>query len=367
MTFNFFPSLQIIAYSRIARGILYTFDLEVLKNYFIYGDLVRTCYIQRIREKVCNIVLPTFKALYHSDAPTESKEKKYLVLPNVIEKKMIGVVMALGLEITKWFEMHQFILDGNNLDLKNRLIWFSFGIIDRFNTARNYIRDENFSFIDRFILACRYYFEDDVQMLWASMTRENRFNLAGHYTRTRSMRLWLEIVNTNNSLDWEEISLNEKEDFFVANTLGMRYYFTRLRGHEMRQLCIYNALLRRSHTFDLYSCLSRINEDELNVILADLPKATLYEFFESFLDWPFQIIFLNVVNNFQHIIDGHIFSHLITVSLNSKIRTGWQDYPYEDLFVSIWNLMSDKYGSYVDDDEETICIYLRDYLESSGV
>ncbi|GFY70775.1 uncharacterized protein TNIN_271371 [Trichonephila inaurata madagascariensis] len=354
MNINFFPPLQLIAFARIAQGILYTFDLEFLKRNFMLGGLVYPVYTQRIQQKVSVIVLRHYliRFLQPSGTPGKIDQVKHLNLPKEMQKQLVGIVSALGFEIVNWFEFHKGIMLQADHDLRNKLSWFSFGIIDRFETARNFILDEKLSVFYRFHLACKYYFEDYAPLLFERIPTESRSSFLGRLSDTRSMELWSVVLNRHAALDWGQISRYERRHFFRDNFLGIRYYFKRLQGLETRCQCLFFALGNEElHPLDLYLCLSQMTANELNSLLSRLPDRALFDLFHYFLCWPFQIIFMNVVNNFKHHIDRNTFRNLV-ISILYKLQKGWYDYRYVNLFESLWSLMSVRYGRFFTEDEE---------------
>ncbi|GFR14967.1 uncharacterized protein TNCT_227221 [Trichonephila clavata] len=368
MSINFWPSLQFIAYARIAQGILYTFDLEVLKRRFLLGGLYYTQCMERIEKMVSVVLLPVYPRTVSclSVERTKFVGVKYLPLPNEIQKKLVGVVMALAMEIKTWFDCHKYIVRDDNLDLRNKVNWFSFGIIDRLQTARIFIQDENLNIRERFHLACTYYFEDYVQMLWRNMSRADRFYARRRLPRSRGLELWLRTLHRKIPLNWEEISRNEMRHFFRSNTLGMRRYFRNLRGAEMRYQCIHFALDSGNvHHFDLYLCLRLINTGELNAMFTRLQTTEFWELFQCFLQWPFQTIFLDIVNDFQRYINEDLFHALVTLILKYKLPMEWQEYPYVNLFQCFWNLLSTKFEDYVINDKE-LYVLVEYVLNSSN-
>ncbi|GFR14950.1 uncharacterized protein TNCT_227141 [Trichonephila clavata] len=138
--------------------------------------------------------------------------------------------MTLGWEIYKWYECHEKLLQVVDHDLRNKLHWFSFGIIDRLRTARNFIQDVNWNIQERFHLACKYYFEDDVKTSWRNMSTADRSYIMVQLPRT--IDIWLQTLSRNIPLNWREIP--ERRNFFRLNILGMRSYFANLRGSESR-------------------------------------------------------------------------------------------------------------------------------------
>ncbi|GFX18815.1 uncharacterized protein TNCV_4143361 [Trichonephila clavipes] len=344
MNNKFWPSLELIARARIAQGILYTFDLEDLKRTFL-----NTEYIQPIAKKISEIVLPTYCATFLRLTAARGKPEDSVIvhLPPEVQKQLRGIVITLGFEIKQWFESHRFVGRGDNHNLRNKLSWFSFGVIDRLETARNFIRDENVDIRARFHLACQYCFEDDVQILWRNMAIPYRCYTRVELPKTRNIRLWLETLDRNIPRNWEEISNNDRRSFFRGNYVGIRSYFPNLRSSEMRYQCIYFALKTGVvHHYDLYSCISLLNTDELNSMYTRLETPEFCELFKSFLQWPFQIIFLDVVNDFKSHICEDIFYNLVTFILRSKLGCGFQDHIYLEIFKPFWNLFS-KYDGRV--------------------
>ncbi|PRD23685.1 UNVERIFIED_CONTAM: hypothetical protein NCL1_45747 [Trichonephila clavipes] len=366
MTIKFLPTLQLIAYVRIAMGIVYSFDLEHLKRSLL-GGLQNTEYIEPIKKKISEIDLTTcYSRLSRLTAARKNTEVKIVPLPPQVKKKLGGIIFSLGLEIKLWYECHKFIIEHNfNLDLRNKLSWFSFGVIDRLETAQNFIQDEAFDIGDRFHLACKYCFDDDVQRIWRNMSIADRINAMRRIPRTKSIDLYIESLRRKRSRNWTEISRNERHQFFLGNCLGIRSYFTKLRFPIVRYQCIFFALgSGMAHQYDLYSCLSQLNSTELNSMLTRFPTPQLCEIFKTFLRWPFQIIFLDIVHNFKRHINKDIFYCVVTFILNYKLGMGFEDHMYIEIFECFWNLFSAKYE---DSFKKEIALYaLAKYvLESS--
>ncbi|GFR14954.1 uncharacterized protein TNCT_227161 [Trichonephila clavata] len=154
-------------------------------------------------------------------------------------------------------------------------------------------------------------------MIWRNLsTDDDKFYVTRQLPRSRCLELWLQTLQRNSPINWVEISRNERRNFFRLNILGMRRYFANLRGPEMRHQCIHYTLeVENAHHFDLYSCLSLININELNFLLRHLQTRGFCELFKSFLQWPFQIMFLGLVNDFQLHISGRVFHGLVTIIL----------------------------------------------------
>lgn len=359
MDVRFNPTLKQMAFARVARGILYTFDLETLKLKFTNLGRVRDDYILQMETKVSNIVIQAFEETFKhlSVSPRKSEEVKYLILPTSMQKRLVGVVMALGQEIKNWFVRHSFILRDNNLKLNIRLAWHSIGIIDRFETAQNFIQDETLSNVERFYLACKYYFESDVHLLWTNMSESDRDYVRQYFGNTRSMQYWLSALENGNPLDWNLIPSREGDvAFFNENFFGMRYYFTKINAENRFQCILRGLRSRKAYHFDMYSCLHQINRDELNAILCRLPKGYLHILSKYLLDWPFQIMFFDVINIFAEDIDESIFYDLIKCILFDKLEKGWKDHQYIELLSRFWYQMSDRCGNAVKRDRNLYAV-----------
>lgn len=346
MSIRFWPPLQLLTSAKIAQGILYTFDLKILKYGFMPIGRAHN-YIQQIEEKVSSIILPVTSNTEPTNSTDEQKEK---FLPKEVQKKIVGIVMTLTLEIVNWFECHKNIIFNDNLYLRDRLAWYSTGIIDRFETARIFIEDGSLSIQESFHLAFKYYLKNHIVTLWEGMSFDEKSYFAKYDWSHNFIRYWM--IQKSISIDWSRISHDTSgQDFFRENILGLRYYFTKIKDSERRFQCILSALKNEKvHHFDLYSMLSRLDVDELNAAFTRLPSKEIYRIFECFLHWPFQIIFMDVVNQFRVHVTKEIFLDLIRFIFYEKVQEAWQDYEYRDILKHLWYSMPVQHRRYVHKD-----------------
>ncbi|GFR14945.1 uncharacterized protein TNCT_227121 [Trichonephila clavata] len=359
MNIRFRPTLQVIACSRAARGVLYTFDLEILKTKFmIYSNVRFDDYVQYMEEKVSDIVT---KAFQHVFATSRARNEQCLNVKPEVTKQLIGVVMTSALEVRNWYQWHRRMLSERNIYLKNRLTWFSFGIIDRFKTARNFVQDEKLNIFERFHLACKYYLETDLKMLWENMSVDDKANIQERIPNSRSLEIQLRMLQRNSTIDWDQLSLTERKgNFFNDNYEGIRYYFTKLKGQIVRCQCITSAVnYPGTHHFDLYSCLSRMDKGEINFTLDRLRSEKLFVIFKSFLHWPLQSMFLKFALNFKQYIDSDVLRNLIQIMLFEKIEIGWQDCQYNILLKSLCFVMPEEFVDHVKKDEKVYSVLKR--------
>ncbi|GFU37325.1 uncharacterized protein NPIL_373511, partial [Nephila pilipes] len=350
MDVRFWPSLQMIAYSRVARGILYTFGFETLNHNFQIKGSISDDYIRRIKEKVSECEIP-------------GSDTNYLPLPTKIQEKLVSLVMTLETEVKSFFVCHiDSDLYYSSRKVQNTLSWYSTGILDRFETARSLIRNENIDIGIRFYFACKYYFEEDAQSLWTNMSEDDKILVRRCRLSSISIRHWLRALESRTELNWSEISLASRF-FFIRNFMGIRYFFPKLRNREIRYVCIDTGMLFGwIHQYDLYYCLVKINADELEYVFRRLSEERLYEIFKCFLLWPFQTIFLDVVNCFITHISADIFLALICVLLD-KVSKRWQDYEYVNILKGFWNELSSQHGECVEQ-EETLNRIMKYVLEA---
>ncbi|GFT94137.1 uncharacterized protein NPIL_227041 [Nephila pilipes] len=201
----------------------------------------------------------------------------------------------------------------------------------------------------RFLFACEYYFEEDAQKLWTNMLEYDRLDIRMKWQNNDDNRHWLSSLENRIALDWEQFTLNARDDeFFIRNINGIPYFLTRLQDREIRYQCIASCLeIVSSILSPLYLCLFQMNSNELNYMFTRLPSDLMRNVFESFLHWPLQINFLDMVNSFKTHINGEIFLSSICVLLD-KLECGREDYEYEDLLQSLWMELSSQYVSFVE-------------------
>ncbi|GFS70994.1 uncharacterized protein NPIL_597101 [Nephila pilipes] len=347
MDVRFWPPLQLLAYARAALGILYTFDSETLAS---------NSYMEQVKEKISTIRIPVFESSYShiaSELTNSTDHQNYLPLPSKIQTKMTHIALELLVEINEWFFINEdsLLIYETDFHLRDILSWRSSGVIDRTETARGLIRNETLNIIHRFLFACEYYFEEDAQKLWTNMLECDRLEFRKKWQNNEDKRHWLSALENRTTLDWEQITLNARDnEFFITNRKGIPYFLTRVQDKEIRYECIVSCLEILAMVLsplDLYFCLFQLKANELNDVFTRLPKDLLHNVFESFLYWPLQIIFLDMVNSLKPYINGEIFCSL-TCLLLDKLECRWQDYEYEELLKDLWKILSSQYGRFIE-------------------
>ncbi|GFT59369.1 uncharacterized protein NPIL_132431 [Nephila pilipes] len=350
MSIRFWPSLQQIAHVRIARGILRNFEFTHVSPDSLFEDeLIDLQYMNRILSS--------------------------LGLPNVLKSRTMGIIEALSKEIKIWCDGHCLFLIGVNLDYWDRIQWYSHGNINRLETVRAFIQDENINITQRFNLACTYYLEDDVRTMWENMSADYKTYFIIQYFGYRRSRFWLyPVLFLTSPLDWspisdiirlENVSVQDSRHFFYASHLGLLQVFPKLENAEARfRSILYFIRARKLHPFDLYSCFSKMEERELDRMFNRLSTEEGLVAFISFLRWPLQGVFLDIFKRFGSRIPGDFFLKLFKYILRTKFKTDWFDHDYVDLLKEMWISISAEIQSQIERD--TVFPYLKQLLEHDG-
>ncbi|GFT48865.1 uncharacterized protein NPIL_358691 [Nephila pilipes] len=325
MKIRFWPSLQLLAQVRIARGILCNLEFENVFPNFVHG-------VGFIDLEYMHQILSSFH------------------LTNVLKNRTMGIIEALGKEIESWCSCHRSFLIDSNHDYWNRIQWYSHGTINRLETARALIRDEDINIVKRFNLACEYYLEADVRTLWENMSSGHRqFFITKNKNRNR--KFWLNALQTNTPLDWLAISLaimsndfsiHDPSSYFYWSFLGLLHFFPKLNYAPARLSSILCSVGRRElHPFDFYLCLRQMNEHELDSLFHYLSREKRLKMCEWFLQWPLQILFLDLFQHLRRNMSKKFYNMLFKFIFFEKYKSKWLDYDYLNLVKQIWSSVSD--------------------------
>ncbi|GFT59366.1 uncharacterized protein NPIL_132411 [Nephila pilipes] len=318
MNIKFWPSLHLLASVKIAREILHKFDLKAVKNnFFTTKGEISAEYSSEIISKINELKSGFNSPLFKTD-------------------QILGIVRSLALEVVKWFLSHEDILTDVKLEFSD-IYWYSHGVIDRFETAKNLVEDENIHVKRRFILACKYFFEGHVHALWENMLADEKISLARQRGLVASMRYWISELNNGGITDCIRMfKVAQSDEYFKENYLGIRCYFNKLEPQVQCRCLTYGITNGEIHHFDLYLCFSQMNVNELRILLYSLRESTRLRVIELFLYWPLQHIFVEVVDQSWRFISHYNFRNILDFILNDKIFNCWHDVNYQQLLKDIW-------------------------------
>ncbi|GFU09597.1 uncharacterized protein NPIL_590691 [Nephila pilipes] len=347
MNARFWPSLQLTAHVKIALGILQNIEFTEVLSDFRFENVVRK--LQNVHENLSS-----------------------LSLPGVMKKRTVCIVGALVKETKKWYNCHKIFFLGENLDFWNRIRWHSHGTINRYETARSLVQDENMDIKRRFYLASEYYLEENAQNLWRGMNEECRTDIISDCcTRIRS--LWLEAVLSRNPLDWLQISdiiqndhfPVENRNFILDNPLGFLRVYRRMPTPSARYKSLLHAISsRKLHQYDLYVCLFEMEDHELETFFNRFSTNMRVIVLKTFLHWPFQKLFLIVLERFRSQLWNISYLDLFKFILLFRFETEWLDYDYVALVKEMWAHIPSNVQSELKPD--AIFPYLNHILENDG-
>ncbi|GFT72737.1 uncharacterized protein NPIL_347521 [Nephila pilipes] len=347
---RFWPSLQLIAHVRIARGLLRNFEFNYIFPDFLFES--GSIAFQYMHETVSS-----------------------LHLQNDLENRTLGVLEALGKEMVRWCSCHCVFLMDASPDYWNRIQWYSHGIINKLETARAFIRDGNISIGQRFNLACAYYLEADVRTLFENMSSGYRQYFLTRRLECRSRTFWLDALRTCTPLNWSQIchavhfdsfSVHDTRNFFHRNFLGLLQLFPNLENPEARFRSIIIFLESEElHPFELYLCLSKTEDYQLDNMFNRLSMEQRLIVCKSFLHLPLQGLFLDILERLSKNMPAIFYLELFLFILYKNFERNLFDYDYVDLMKNIWASIPNHAKTEIE--RNAIYVHLRHILPNSTI
>ncbi|GFT41113.1 uncharacterized protein NPIL_173441 [Nephila pilipes] len=341
MKIRFWPSVQLLAQVRIAKGILSNLKFENNFSDFMRGvGLIDLQYMHQILS--------------------------LLNLETVLKNHTMGIIEVLVKEIANWCSCHRSFLIEGNLDYWNILQWYSHGTINRLETARALIQDKNINIGQRFNLACAYYMEAYVRALWKNMSPGYRHFFTITKLHNRSRMFWVEALQTNTPFNWSaitlslmssNISIHESSSFFYMDFLGLLQLLPKIKNPESRYKSILDSIGRKElHPFDFYLCLSQMEDYRLDLMFICLSMDQRLCVCKTFLHWPLQVLFLDILAQLSINMSEVFYLDLFRIVLNEKFNTEWFDYNYVDLVKQIWSSLPVYIKSRIEEAKIFLCL-----------
>ncbi|XP_055925800.1 uncharacterized protein LOC129957496 [Argiope bruennichi] len=243
-----------------------------------------------------------------------------LGIPQTMREPLVKIMTPIFLQTFKWLEFHEEYLKTSSSRFKYReylkhFRWTHMGTINYRKTAESVIRDEKLPIDLRFMFACLYCLEEDIQDLWQKLStrRQDEFlnKDPSKYKHQREIVvLWTCILKGRvDKLDqllkkvgrryYTTIYQYAFEWFAVkAYETATRYFFEKLTRAEKRASLVRTAtaVAKRDGNFvqayNDVSCflLSHMNAEQLKKVLAAVP----YGILRIFMEWPRQDAFVEV-------------------------------------------------------------------------
>lgn len=311
MVVKFWPSLELLASVRIAHEMLHPVSSKIFaaRGNISFEDLPE----MEFRIKALSSIVS---------------------IPRLIEKNVFGIAQDICLEIYYWFLVHNEIVPDTDLDLSNVLCWYSYGIIDKFKTAKILVQDENINMKQRFVLACKYFFEDHARILWDHLSPDDQLYIESHYSSLACMGFWTSKVQIHDPID--SIHMFHSTEYFDENYLGIRYYFKELRLQAKYRCISYGLAKGQIHHFDLYLCLAEMRLAEVKSLFHRLSASNRLKAMELFLYWPLQCIFVETIDLLWKFISHYNFRNILNFIIRERIVHQWIDMHYTKLVQEVW-------------------------------
>ncbi|GFR31023.1 uncharacterized protein TNCT_366801 [Trichonephila clavata] len=284
-----------------------------------YWDSADKPYEAKIRFPLCILSSKRWEKLILKKAANFSIAKN-------LQKQLVDVVRYLFSEIEKWKQDHDPIVS-SYASLPSSFHWKSCGIIDWLKTARTLIRDESIHIANRFILACYYCLDDEIERLWSTM-KDYEKDCFSEVNSSVIAKVWTSWIARGVSLNWNRIAYG-----YPDSPLGLRGFFTKLTPTKKQEWLTSAVRFRSLQYDDLCFCLSHIDEN----VKEKLFEACSRQILEYFLEWPMQPFFLRMAACLWKYLDEKEFQYLLDVIVYQRILVGWCGFNYIELLREFWN------------------------------
>ncbi|XP_055925209.1 uncharacterized protein LOC129957091 [Argiope bruennichi] len=265
------------------------------------------------------------------------KEKiSNLVLPESLKKRMMVLIIPVGLDIVRWKVFHEnsvnWSCDGLGLDILKQLCWTPAGTVDYPKTAEKLLSLEALRVQTRYKLAALYCLVDYIPSLWEQLPKSCKTHYLSDSpfvpSRVKLDVAWAYLLTEQEStLDSIVANLSPGDSFLQlackysalgGNKGGAEYFFKRLTNAERNSFLVplvneiildrNRELRRRAGDFPIEKLsevvcflLSQVSLEQQIQVLKKQP----YEFFRCFLDWPLQDLCLEMAYLFQYFLSNH--------------------------------------------------------------
>ncbi|GBM75595.1 hypothetical protein AVEN_271503-1, partial [Araneus ventricosus] len=253
-----------------------------------------------------------------------------LELPPLLTEQLKYLVKPIGIEIQNWEEFHEAYLEItfhpsfniSGVRILKQLCWTMLGTVDYPKTAEKLILNEMFDVVKCYKLACLYCLDDYIPVLWEKLPEESK----RHFYKKEGP---LQVTSPELEFCWPYILKGEdtKLDYMPGRRFGdpttfnqyaFEYsacrgnkaateYFFRKLTKDQREASLFKTVqavvIRRSEYLP-YSCFSTEKLSDTFCYLLSLMspeqqmeifKLSPFNILKCFLDWPWQDLFLDIV------------------------------------------------------------------------
>ncbi|GBM70899.1 hypothetical protein AVEN_28465-1 [Araneus ventricosus] len=319
MNYNLLPSLEHLATVSVA-ALLYN-DYEIEK--MLEGEKKSPIHSNCKRNETWNLI------------EMKIMDSLSSLLPSSLQVKVAEVIHPMRDEVFRWKVDHSFLLKhiGEYSYIYNScLSWKTDGTINREQTTKNLLMNENIDPKIRFITACIYFLEDEVLALWERIKENHKKSIIRIGTNS-AVRFWMKQLKKGNIKHWREMI----EGYFGVPCIRQSDIPLRLSSFydflssESKQKYIKFFGAHQVHTHDLRLCLKNKHENECREIFRSRPDAALF----ICLRWPFRSLYIKMAEEIISYLTAKNLSTLLLVMIVSYIQDGYEDF---QLFEEIWKM-----------------------------
>ncbi|GBL83107.1 hypothetical protein AVEN_165326-1 [Araneus ventricosus] len=326
MNFNFLPTLKYMAAARIASRL--TLNPEIVR-------------MTEEEEK-----LPVFKQIFDClrQEQWEAIEKQAEELltpyfPTKLRKLVVKFIRPMNSEYNEWLSDHYFDDKVDENILKSCLSWKTDGTINRIETAQELVRNENIDLQSRFIMACTYFLEDEILVLWHKI-KATKKAITRKGTNS-AVRFWKKILNEGIANSWKQhVDVFFGESFIMScdSQIRLSCFFDFLSPNNQKLYFSYYEEDKIQFN-DFYLCLYKMDERERTEVLAENHLEALYHCSK----WPKQSLFLEMAKHFYNKLEIHHFENILRSILDNCILKGLDYFDFQKLLEEFWHLTPAAY------------------------
>ncbi|GBN18407.1 hypothetical protein AVEN_189335-1 [Araneus ventricosus] len=261
--------------------------------------------------------------------------EKLPCLPDSLKSKVSEFIRPFQSESVYWSRDHKRLLGLSGTDCyltyKRILCWKGDETIDRMQTAKKFAQDGNMDPETRFAVACTYFLEDEVLVLWHGDEEVNMRRLARNRINA-AVRFWIKLLKKGS---WRKTPWKAMVDRYfkiphfrrLDVPLRVSCFFTYLSREGRRN---YFVFLRENKVYpdDYCLCMQAMDETERMELVSSHPGKSL----QNCLYWPFQSLFIEMVNRLWSHMDTVLFDSLLHNIICFCIFPGLDDFDYVGLF-----------------------------------
>ncbi|GBM03272.1 hypothetical protein AVEN_142559-1 [Araneus ventricosus] len=266
--------------------------------------------------------------------------EKLPFLSNSLKTKVCNYIQSLHVECEDWIKDYCRLLNFDRLHCrlvyKSIFCWKSDGTINRVETAKKIVQNKSIDPNSRFILACTYFLEDEVLAIWHGHKEVNKKSMRSKGTNS-AVRFWMKWLRKGSVTPWR-LMVDDYFSFpcFRRSDIPLRFssFFPYLSQESRTSYFEYFDLgLQCFDKDEFFSCLCTMEEDERTELLQLIPGDAL----QYCLKWPFQTLFIKMVNQLESYMKDSDFEHVFLKFVLSIMR-GSHDFDYVELLREFWNL-----------------------------